>query len=60
MLETKFIRDNLDQAEAALVTRGCNLSLAGFRELDVKRRSLLTESENLKAQIGRASCRERV
>jgi len=49
MLDTKFIRDNLDQAEAALVTRGGNLTLAGFRELDVKRRSLLTESETLKA-----------
>ncbi|NJD39645.1 MAG: serine--tRNA ligase [Geobacter sp.] len=49
MLDTKFIRDNLAQAEAALVTRGGNLSLAGFRELDVKRRSLLTESETLKA-----------
>ena len=49
MLDTKFIRDNLDQAEAALATRGGNLSLAGFRELDVKRRSLLTESETLKA-----------
>ncbi len=49
MLDMKFIRDNLDQAEAALATRGGNLSLAGFRELDVKRRSLLTESETLKA-----------
>jgi seryl-tRNA synthetase len=49
MLDMKFIRDNLDQAEAALATRGGTLSLAGFRELDVKRRSLLTESETLKA-----------
>ena len=49
MLDTKFIRDNLDQAEAALATRGGNISLSGFRELDIKRRSLLTESETLKA-----------
>ena len=49
MLDTKFIRDNLDQAEAALATRGGNISLSGFRVLDVKRRSLLTESETLKA-----------
>jgi len=49
MLDTKFIRDNLDQAEAILATRGGGLSLAGFRELDTKRRSLLTESESLKA-----------
>jgi len=49
MLDTKFIRENLDQAEAALATRGGNISLSGFRELDIKRRSLLTESETLKA-----------
>jgi len=49
MLDTKFIRDNLDQAEAALATRGGNISLARFRELDEQRRRLLTESEALKA-----------
>jgi seryl-tRNA synthetase len=49
MLDTKFIRDNLDQAEAALATRGGNISLTRFRELDEQRRRLLTESEALKA-----------
>mgnify|MGYP000943489686 FL=1 len=49
MLDMKFIRDNLDQAEAALATRGGNISLARFRELDEQRRKLLTESETLKA-----------
>jgi len=49
MLDMKFIRDNLDQAEAALATRGSGVSLTGFRELDEKRRRLLTESETLKA-----------
>jgi len=49
MLDMKFIRDNLDQAEAALATRGGNISLARFRELDEQRRRLLTESETLKA-----------
>jgi len=49
MLDMKFIRDNLDVAEAALATRGGGVSLAGFRELDEKRRKLLTESETLKA-----------
>jgi seryl-tRNA synthetase len=49
MLDVKFIRDNLDQAEATLATRGGNVSLAGFRELDARRRKLLTESETLKA-----------
>ena len=49
MLDVKFIRDNLDQAEAALATRGGAISLARFRELDAQRRKLLTESETLKA-----------
>jgi len=50
MLDMKFIRDNLDRAEAALATRGGNVSLlAGFRKLDERRRTLLTESETLKA-----------
>ncbi|QOX80206.1 serine--tRNA ligase [Trichlorobacter lovleyi] len=49
MLDMKFIRENLDQAEAALATRGGNISLARFRELDEQRRKLLTESETLKA-----------
>ncbi len=49
MLDIKYIRDNLDQVEAALATRGSEISLEGFRELDKRRRSLLTESENLKA-----------
>lgn len=49
MLDTKFIRENLDQAEASLATRGGAISLARFRELDEQRRKLLTESETLKA-----------
>jgi seryl-tRNA synthetase len=49
MLDMKFIRDNLDQAESTLATRGDGVSLAGFRELDLQRRKLLTESETLKA-----------
>ena len=49
MLDMKFIRDNLDLAEAALATRSGSISLAGFRELDERRRRLLTESETLKA-----------
>lgn len=55
MLDMKFIRDNLDRAEAALATRGGNISLASFRELDEQRRRLLTESESLKALKNSAS-----
>ncbi len=55
MLDMKFIRDNLDQAEASLASRGGNISLARFRELDEQRRRLLTESESLKALKNSAS-----
>jgi seryl-tRNA synthetase len=55
MLDMKFIRDNLDQAEAALATRGSGLSLTRFRELDEQRRKLITESETLKATKNSAS-----
>ena len=49
MLELKFIRDNLDEVERRLGTRGGNVDLAGFRELDAQRLALLKESETLKA-----------
>lgn len=49
MLDMKFIRDHLDQAEAALATRNSGISLVRFRDLDEHRRKLLTESESLKA-----------
>lgn len=55
MLDMKFIRDNLDQAEAALATRGADSLLSGFRALDERRRTLLTESESLKALKNSAS-----
>ena len=44
MLDMKFIRDQLDQVEQRLASRGGEQSLAGFRQLDERRRSLLTES----------------
>jgi seryl-tRNA synthetase len=49
MLDMKFIRDHLDQVEQRLASRGGEQSLAGFRQLDERRRRLLTESESLKA-----------
>ncbi len=55
MLDMKFIRDHLDQVEQRLASRGGELSLAGFRQLDERRRRLLTESEQLKAQKNSAS-----
>ena len=49
MLDMKYIRENLDEAERRLKTRGTHVHLEGFRELDEKRRALLRESERLKA-----------
>jgi seryl-tRNA synthetase len=49
MLDMKFIRDNIDEIERRLRTRGGASGLEGFRELDKKRLGLLRESETLKA-----------
>jgi seryl-tRNA synthetase len=49
MLDMKFIRDNLQEAERRLLTRGGGSCLDGFRERDEKRLQLLRESETLKA-----------
>jgi seryl-tRNA synthetase len=55
MLDSKYLRDNLDAAEARLATRGQGAYLAAFRNLDESRRSLLGESEGLKAEKNRVS-----
>ncbi len=49
MLDMKYIRENLDEAERLLATRGGASCLEGFRELDERRRVLLREGESLKA-----------
>jgi seryl-tRNA synthetase len=49
MLDMKYIRENLDEAERRLRTRGGESYLDGFRELDEKRLTLLKEGEALKA-----------
>jgi len=55
MLDMKFIRDNLDEAEQRLRTRGGASFLDGFRELDGQRRNLLLVNETLKAERNRVS-----
>jgi seryl-tRNA synthetase len=45
----KYIRENLEEAERRLRTRGGSSYLDGFRELDSRRLNLLRESEALKA-----------
>ena len=55
MLDLKYLRENLDEVEQKLRTRGESLTLAPFRELDQKRRTLLQESESLKAERNQVS-----
>jgi len=55
MLDLKYLRDNLDEAERRLATRGAAVNLTAFRELDRRRRDLLGESEALKAEKNRVS-----
>jgi seryl-tRNA synthetase len=55
MLDIKYIRENLEAAEAALKTRGDGVDLSGFRALDNSRRELLQETETLKALRNRVS-----
>ncbi|CAG1064754.1 seryl-tRNA synthetase [uncultured bacterium] len=50
MLDLKFLRENLEEIEKRLKTRGGDADLSGFKELDAKRKKLLTESETLKAR----------
>ena len=55
MLDSKFLRDNLETVEARLKTRGGTVDLGGFRNLDTRRRELLRQSEELKALRNRVS-----
>jgi seryl-tRNA synthetase len=55
MLDSKFLRDNLETVDARLKTRGGTLDLSAFRELDSRRRELLQQSEELKALRNRVS-----
>ncbi|MBI5492351.1 MAG: serine--tRNA ligase [Deltaproteobacteria bacterium] len=50
MLDIKYLRDNLEEAEKRLKTRGGSIDLSSFRALDENRRKLLSESEALKAR----------
>ncbi|MCX6596966.1 MAG: serine--tRNA ligase [Acidobacteria bacterium] len=50
MHDLSFFRGHLDVAAERLRTRGVELDLPGFRQLDSERRSAITESETLKAE----------
>src|ERR1051326_2132604 len=57
MLDLAYVRENLPQIEEMLRHRGMDPQnvLTGFRQVDEKRRQLITQSETLKAQRNRAS-----
>ncbi len=55
MLDLKFLRDNLDDIERRLATRGDAVDLGSFRALDTRRRELLGEAETLKAERNQVS-----
>ncbi len=55
MLDLKFLRDNLDEVERRLATRGGAVDLGAFRDLDDRRRGLLSEAESLKAERNQVS-----
>ncbi|HEV7550389.1 MAG TPA: serine--tRNA ligase [Candidatus Angelobacter sp.] len=57
MLDLAYVRENLPHVEEMLRRRGMDPAqvLGGFRQVDDKRRQLITQSETLKAQRNRAS-----
>ena len=55
MLDMKFVRDNLDEVRAMLKNRNNSLNLDNFSELEQRRRAILSETEQLKAQRNTAS-----
>ncbi|HSU58633.1 MAG TPA: serine--tRNA ligase [Bryobacteraceae bacterium] len=55
MYDLTFFRNNLDQIQRRLATRGYTLDIDAFRDLDQRRRRCVTESERLKAERNQAS-----
>lgn len=55
MLDIRYLRENLAEAEARLKSRGEGVDLSSFRDLDGRRRDLLLETENLKAMRNKVS-----
>jgi seryl-tRNA synthetase len=55
MHDLSHFRNNLDSIAERLATRGFQLDVAQFRELDSQRRAAVTESEQLRAQQNTAS-----
>jgi seryl-tRNA synthetase len=57
MHDLNFFRNNIEEIRTRLATRGYELDVSAFEELDKKRRRLVTESEGLKADRNQATVR---
>jgi len=55
MLDIKYLRENLEEAEKRLATRGGAIDLSRINALDDRRRALIIEGEALKARRNTAS-----
>src|SRR5262245_55181418 len=55
MLDLAFVRSNFDRVAERLATRGGSLPLDRFRDLDQRRRTAITETEQLKAAKNKQS-----
>ncbi len=55
MLDIKYLRENLESVQQALINRNDKTDLSGFSNLDARRRELLGEGETLKAEKNRVS-----
>ncbi len=55
MYDLNFFRNNVEQIRDRLASRGYELDVNAFEDLDRKRRECLTESEELKARRNQAS-----
>jgi seryl-tRNA synthetase len=55
MYDLTFFRNNLDEIQRRLATRGYQLDIHSFQELDRRRRQCVTEAEQLKAERNQAS-----
>ncbi len=55
MLDLKYIRENVDKVKAGLAAKRVNIDLSRILDLDQKRRQLLVEIDDLKAQKNAAN-----
>ena len=55
MLDIRYVCENLEQVKAALATRSGSYDPTPVYELDLKRRAILKEVEDLKAARNKAS-----